>query len=350
MRCSLRSDWFADRLLVLVVLAPCVQLPAAAADEKHEIEGGNSYEKAPPAAPHIAPRIEKYPDALVWSKALDAMEEFPGFAYIGEFAKGSRALQVTPSQGRFYLSMYEGGLPGGGWDGGEITHKWVDADAIKQMLRGWQRVVRSDSVTGRKAPEDALVLFDGTGTQHWRNGEIDPGGFLKAGTRTKRKFRDFRLYLEFLIPLKPFPPISHPHRGNSGVFALGAYEVQIADTFALDPSPKAWIDIPQLKPVETWCGGIYGVRAARVNMCLPPLSWQSMEIEFRAARFAEGEKVTPATMSVVHNGVTIHKNETLPQGTGGGPQGPRQEVPEGSIVLQDHGSPNLFRNIWIVPR
>ncbi|MEM6692233.1 MAG: DUF1080 domain-containing protein, partial [Planctomycetota bacterium] len=205
------------------------------------------------------------------------------------------------------------------------------------------------SVVGKQPPSDAIVLFDGSRTDAWQDAKTE-NGFLKAGTRTKEKFRDFRLYLEFMIPLKPEPPISHPHRGNSGVFAVGAYEVQIADTFGLDMSDSAWTDIPRLKPVNTWCGSIYGISEPSVNMCLPPLTWQSLEIDFRAARFDRGKKVESAVMTVVLNGVVVQDSVVLPSGTGGGSSGPRREVGEGPVVLQNHSNPNLFRNVWIVPR
>jgi hypothetical protein len=258
-------------------------------------------------------------------------------------------MQVTPSEGRFYVSIYDGGFPGTGWNGKPIVHEWLDREGIESRVAGWQKVDRSAAVVGKKPPADAIVLFDGSNTEAWQNGKIEDG-VLKAGARTKDTFRDFRLYLEFMIPLKPEPPISHPHRGNSGVFAVGAYEVQISDNFGLDPDPRAWQDMDMLKPVNTWCGSIYGIREADWNVCLPPLAWQSMEIDFTAARFENGKKVTPAVISVTQNGVLLHDQVELPSGTGGGPAGPRPEVGEGPIYLQNHGNPNRFRNIWIVPR
>lgn len=295
-----------------------------------------------------------YPDAAVWTDPDRAAKEFPGYRFVGEYVstdEGLRAtaLQVTPAEGRFYVSTYQGGLPGDGCDGSAITHQWMDADSVGKSLSGWQKVDRSSSVIGKHPPADAIVLFDGSGTKLWNNGKIE-SGYLKAGTRTKQKFRDFQLYLEFLVPLKPEPPISHPHRGNSGVFAVGAYEVQIADTFGLDPNLAAWLDDGLLKPVNTWFGSIYRIQSPSINMCLPPLVWQSMEIDIVAARFNGDTKVSPAVISVVHNGVKVQENVSLPEGTGGGPAGPRPEVAEGPISLQNHGNPNRFRNIWVIPQ
>ncbi|MGB7329390.1 MAG: family 16 glycoside hydrolase [Rubripirellula sp.] len=301
------------------------------------------------ASQKAKPKIVQYPNADVWTDAKLAAKEFAGFDFIGEYVKDGQAVQVTPSGDKFYLSIYQGGLPGSGWDNSSIVHQWVDLDDMASRLQGWKKIDRSETIVGKKPPEDATVLFDGSNVDAWNNGKIE-NGVLKAGAATKQKYRDFTLYLEFQIPLKPEPPISHPHRGNSGVFAVGAYEVQISDTFGLDHDPQAWEDIDMLKPVKTWSGSVYGIRSADQNMCLPPLTWQSMEIDFKAARFKDGVKTADAVISVIHNGVKVHDHVSLPEGTGGGPSGPRDEVAEGPIYLQNHGNPNRFRNIWIVPR
>lgn len=294
-------------------------------------------------------KIKKFPNAAVWSDPTLAEKDFEGYRFIGEYVKDGRGLQVTPAEGRFYSSIYTGGLPGAGWDGSAIEHQWSTLESVETLTQGWQKVDRSPKVTGKLPPADALVLFDGSSTQQWKNAKVE-NGVLRAGCRTKESFQDFRLYLEFLVPLKPEPPISHPHRGNSGVFAVGAYEVQIADTFGLDPSPQAWQEDDMLKPVDTWCGSVYGIQAFDINMCLPPLAWQSLEIDFKAARFEDDKKVASAVMSVILNGVKVQDQTVLTAGTGGGPAGPRAEVAKGPIILQNHGNPNRFRNIWIVPR
>ncbi|TWU38333.1 sulfatase-like hydrolase/transferase [Novipirellula artificiosorum] len=293
------------------------------------------------------PVIKKYSNASVWTDAKLAAKEFPGFAFMGEYMRGKQAMQVVPSEGKFYLSTYGGGLPGRGWDGDDVAHAWVDADAIEARLKGWDKIDRSKDVVGVRPPKDAIVLFDGSGTDAWSHAKTE-GGLLQAGAKTKDEFQDFTLHLEYLLPLKPELPLSHPHRGNSGVFAVGAYEVQICDSFGLDPNSNAWQNMVLLKPVSTWCGGIYGIREADLNMCLPPLAWQSLEIEFTAARFKGGAKVSPAVMTVIQNGVKVHDRVSLPGGTGGGPAGPRPEVAKGPVYLQHHGDPNQFRNIWIV--
>ncbi|MCM2369162.1 3-keto-disaccharide hydrolase [Aporhodopirellula aestuarii] len=282
----------------------------------------------------------------IWTDAKTAAKEFPGFALLGEYVRGDDAIQVVPCEGQYYLSIYRGGLPGAGWDRGKILHEWLDANAVKQRLKGFRKVDRSASLDFPEPPSNAIVLFDGSGKEHWAFGKVE-NGLLQAGAKTKREFQDFRLHFECSIPLKPELPLAHPGRGNSGVFAVGAYEVQVCDTFGVDFAPDRWEIDRVMKHPDTWCGAIYGIRAPDTNMCLPPLSWQSFDIEFTAARFEDGMKVTDARMTVHQNGMLIHDDVPLPEGTGGGPSGPRAEVPRGPIYVQSHGNPVQYRNIWV---
>ena len=345
-------------LVCLVQLAYILLLPREvaaqpAATNKTPGTSEHSTCDATDHASRAAPRIKAYPNAQVWTDANRASEEFPGFKWIGEYVRDDQALQVTTAEGKFYLSTYHGGLPGAGWDLSPIEHEWVDLKDMDKRLAAWHKIDRSAKVTGRQPPPGATILFDGSNADQWHQGKL-AGASLKAGTRTKQRFQDFELYLEFLVPLKPEPPLGHPHRGNSGVFALGAYEIQIADTFGLDLNPNAWTESTLLKPFDTWCGSVYGIRPPEINMCLPPLAWQSLTINFKAARFRETDnglqKISPAVVSVIHNGVEVHHQIELPSGTGGGREGLRPEVPNGPIVLQDHSNPNLFRNVWIVEK
>ena len=279
----------------------------------------------------LAQKTNKKPTTPTWTDPAVAAQESPAFAFLGEYARGDMAIQVVPCEGRFYLSVYQGGLPGAGWDG--VT-----------------KVDRSAKLDFTKPPEDAIVLFDGSDMKQWANGKMKDGMLLAGAKTRKSDFQDFRLHFETLTPFKPELPLAHPGRGNSGVFALGAYEVQVCDTFGVDFAPDRWeADNVQKKP-DTWCGSIYGIHAASVNMCLPPLAWQTFDIEFTAARFDGEKKVTDARMTVHQNGVKIHDNVAVPSGTGGGPRGPRPEVATGPIYVQSHGNPNLYRNIWVVPR
>lgn len=284
-----------------------------------------------------------------WTDAKTASREFAGFGFLGEYTKGSEAIQVVPCEGRFYLSIYQGGLPGDGWDLGPVQHEWLESVEIEARLAGYDRVDRSAALEFPKPPENAMILFDGSGKEAWAFGTVE-NGLLQAGAKTKRQFKDFRLHFECLIPLKPELPLAHPDRGNSGVFALGVYEVQVCDTFGVDFDPDRWEEDGVMKHPKTWCGSIYGIQAANINMCLPPLVWQTFDLEFTAARFENGKKMTDARMTVYHNDVLIHDNIALPEGTGGGPKGPRPEVPMGPIYVQSHGNPTQYRNLWIIEK
>ena len=285
----------------------------------------------------------------VWTDAEKAAAEFDGYAFMGEYTCESDAMQIVPAEGKYYASIYRCGLPGAGWGGGRIKHTWVDRDRIASYLDGWTKVDRSSSLTFQTPPKNAVVLFDGEKRGHWKFGEV-VDGLLQAGARTKKTFGSFKLHVEFMTPLKPTLPLSHPGRGNSGVFAVGAYEIQVIDTFGLDQSPEAWQVTPILKTPDTWCGSIYGIRPPTINVCLPPLAWQTLDIEFTAAQFSGDNKTKDAVMTVHHNGALVQDRVKLPSGTGGGPSGPRAEVASGRILIQKHGNAVQYRNIWIVPK
>lgn len=157
-------------------------------------------------------------------------------------------------------------------------------------------------------------------------------GLLMEGATSKQKFQSFRIHLEFRTPFQPFA--RGQGRGNSGFYAQGRYEVQILDSFGLEG-------------MDNECGGIYTVARPRLNMCFPPLSWQTYDVEFHAAEYEDGKKVKDAQMTVIHNGVVIHKGQEIPHATTAAPV---PEGPEpGPIFLQNHGNPVRFRNIFVVP-
>ena len=255
----------------------------------------------------------------------------------------------------FHIIFHRNGLPGAGWDrsakiesdgrraGGIIAFQGAwPATLSKSGLTGktdtgaefkLQRVERHSPTEGAPAPPGAIVLFDGQHTDAWQNGRMDDRKLLSCGTKTKESFQSFQLHIEFLLPFKPLG--RGQGRGNSGVYLQDRYELQVLDSFGL-------------KGLDNECGGIYQHSGARVNMCYPPLQWQTYDIDFTAAQFdATGKKTHPAIITVKHNGVTVQDHLEPGSATPGG--GFENEVPApGPIQLQSHENPVFYRNIWIV--
>jgi hypothetical protein len=131
-------------------------------------------------------------------------------------------------------------------------------------------------------------------------------------------------------------------RGNSGVYLQGRYEVQVLDSFGIEARGQTAKDGD--------CGGMYSVSPPDVNMCFPPLTWQTYDIEFTAAEFdAAGKtKVKPARMTVKHNGIVVHKDRVVDHATTASIHGEGPE-PKG-LFLQNHGCPVQYRNVWVVEK
>src|SRR5262249_20261821 len=193
------------------------------------------------------------------------------------------------------------------------------------------RVVRKSKSLGEQPPTGAVILFNGK-LDEWPNGKIVDGNLLGSDIDSKSQFGDHTLHVEFRLSFMPFA--SGQGRSNSGVYPQHRYEVQVLDSFGL-------------KGENNECGGIYSQHKPLVNMCYPPLQWQTYDIQFTAARFKDGKKVANARMTVHHNGVMIHDNVEIKGPTGGGR--PEDEKP-GPLHLQGHGGQVQYRNIWVVEK
>lgn len=308
-----------------------------------------------------------------WTDPAKATAEDPDFSVQGEYASsGGKVTQamglqvVALGDGSFQGVVYKGGLPGDGWDGkekksvvgkrqdGKVTLKPTDKNAPPSAMivieNGEAKVIdgpkvastlkkieRKSSTLGMKPPKGATALWDGKkeSLKHWKKGakteETKEGLLLQQGLTSVPTFGDCTVHVEFRLPYKP--KARGQGRGNSGLYLQARYETQMLDSFGL-------------KGEHNECGGIYSVRKPDYNACYPPLSWQTYDIDFTAAKFdKDGKKTANARMTVRLNGHVIHDNVEVPKRTTASPM---KEGPEpGPIYLQNHGNPVRFRNIWV---
>jgi hypothetical protein len=292
----------------------------------------------------------------------------PDFSIQGEYlgqGSGAASLEgkmgvqvIARGGGKFQAFVLKGGLPGEGWKNGDprsgIEGKQEDH---KVVLKGGnfaatiacgkltlttadgqgkaelKRVGRKSSTLGARPPQGALVLFDGTDAKHFPDGHMTADKNLMGGCVTADKFNDYHLHVE--LRLSYMPNAQGQARSNSGVYLHDCYEIQVLDSFGLEG-------------LNNECGGIYSVQAPKLNMCLPPLVWQTYDVDFTAPKYdASGKKTANARATVLHNGVLIHEDYEIPHGTPGrqaeGP-GPRP------LHLQGHGNHVEFRNVWLVEK
>ena len=282
----------------------------------------------------------------IWTDADKAAAEDPDYLLQGEYVSEGIGVQAAAlGKGNFYVSKFEGGLPGQGWDESNPHVELMNAESLKKRINGMKRTERVSPTLGAKAPEGSTILFDGKKSEHI-NGQVK-NGLLMAGAQTTDNYGDFTLHLEFRLPYKPDSPLSSQDRGNSGIYLQNRYETQILDSFGL-VYDRDQVKVPLKSDPKQWCGCFYKYKAADIPMCFPPLRWQTYDIDFIAPKFDGGKKISDATITVKHNGVIIHDKAKLPKGTGAG--GGRKEVPEGPIIFQGHGNPVTFKNVWILPR
>ena len=297
---------------------------------------------------------------------LTVEEAGPDYVLQGEYAgeiktdSGNVALGlqvIALGDHKFDAVAYPGGLPGHGWTGDEkiLAHgETIDSEtkivaeehghailkddkAVLYSTDGTEtgtleKVERKSPTLGAKAPEGAIVLFDGTSADQFEGGKITMKDLLAADCETKEKFGDYKMHIEFRTPFKP--AARGQARGNSGVYIQGRYECQVLDSFGLEGENNE-------------CGGIYQISKPKVNACFPPLTWQTYDMDFTAARYEGAKKVKNARVTIKHNGIAIHNDLELTHGTPG--KNPEADSPD-VIYLQGHGNPVVYRNIWVVKK
>jgi len=293
----------------------------------------------------------------------------PDFAFQGEYLGEGRPAKGKPEKvgaqvialggGKFQAVVYRGGLPGAGWkrgderftmdgqrqentvrlEGRKMQGTIADGKLTIQSSEGTgkmvlERIERKSPTLGEKPPAGAVVVFDGSSDERVEEkGHLTPMQTLLGGFTTKDQFQDYTLHVEFRLSW--MPEARGQARSNSGVYLHDCYEVQVLDSFGLEGEHNE-------------CGGIYSIHRPEVNMCLPPMQWQTYDIEFTAPRYdAQGNKTANARMTIRHNGVVIHENLELDKGTPGRkPEGPGPRP----IHFQGHGNKVQYRNIWVLPK
>lgn len=316
------------------------------------------------ASPLLA---QKNPKNKRRQATLTAKEAGPDFTFQGEYAgelggdeKQKWGVQVIAlGDGKFKAVGYPGGLPGAGWSGDDkvtaegtrtgktLTLKGENGtatikdgvarikDADGNNVGTLKRIVRKSKTLGAKPPKGAVVLYAGKeDARNWKNGRVSKDGYLMPGITSRQTFAGpFKLHMEFLLSYMPYA--RGQGRSNSGVYLQGRYEVQILDSFGLAGKHNE-------------CGGIYETKDPAVNMCLPPLQWQTYDIEFTPATYEGGKKTANARLTVWHNGVKVHDNVEVPKATRAAPV--KEGASPGPVYIQNHGNPLLFRNIWVVKK
>ena len=302
-----------------------------------------------------------------WTDPEKARQEDPDFAIQGEYGSDKQGAAlgvqvVALGDGKFDAYFLEGGLPGVGWTKGDRRSKVAGAttkngllfesenDEIEAIIRDGSikgriagerfdlpRIERLSPTVGMTPPEGAIVLFDGSSAKGWKNGKVVDGLLAATGTTSEKTFKDCEIHLEFRTPYKPHA--RGQGRGNSGVYYGGRWETQVLDSFGLEGRMN-----------ET--GGIYSIAAPELNMCLPPLTWQTYDVAITAAKFDAGGKRTAwPRITVKLNGVTVHEDQELNKThTTAAPVRGELKDEGGPIFLQNHGNPVFFRNIWVLPK
>jgi hypothetical protein len=311
--------------------------------------------------------------------ALEPADAGADFKIQGEYS--GKIETVTPmgvqvvalGDGQFKAVFLPGGLPGQGWNGkdrieapgslqaGTATFSGggysatiasegasITGTTDKGALFTFNKAERKSPTEGAPAPSGAIVLFDGTGVAAWKDGTASmdlrklfrpEGVTASAGAITRQSFQDFTLHLEFREPF--MPAARGTQRGNSGVYLQGRYELQVLDSFGANLATGADTMAPKRE-----CGAFWEHVGPSLNMAYPPLSWQTYDIAFTAARFDNaGKRTSKAVITVRWNGEVVHDKWNMADRTlAGDPEGPAA----GPLRFQGYGDPVFYRNIWLV--
>lgn len=228
----------------------------------------------------------------------------------------------------------------------QVDTRWKIHDLTRPVPPVVTPGTASTPDTAGQPPSDAVVLFDGKDLSHWLEKDGNAAkwkvesGYMEVVPKTgeihtKEAFGDCQLHVEFR---EPTPPKGQSQeRGNSGVFLMGLYEIQVLDSY----ENKTYAD--------GQASAVYGQYPPQVNASRAPGEWQAYDIIFHRPHFdASGKVIQPARVTVLHNGVLVQDNVELTGPTAHGERPPYQAGPDKlPLALQDHGNPVRYRNIWI---
>jgi hypothetical protein len=226
-----------------------------------------------------------------------------------------------------------------------VDSRWKSNDPDRPVPPVIEPGTPSTQDSPGRPPSDAVVLFAGKDLSYWLGEDGQPAkwkvtdGAMEVVPHTKsihtrQPFGDCQLHVEFR---EPVPPSGEgQERGNSGVFLMGLYEIQVLDSY----DNKTYADGE--------ASALYGQFPPQVNASRPAGQWQMYDVIFHAPRFRDGKLLRPARVTVLHNGVLVQDNVELSGPTAHHDRPPYKATPDKlPLSLQDHGNPVRFRNIWI---
>ena len=250
---------------------------------------------------------------------------------------------VSPSNQTTIHGRRKSGLPPAGYSHTQLIpgqSRW----RVHDIERPEPAIIDLGSTV--QAPSDAIVLFDGNDLNQWTSQDGSPAawkvedGYFEVNGRgnivSRPKFGSCQLHLEWATPMEVVG--KGQGRGNSGVMLMTFYEIQILDSF----ENRTYSD--------GQAAAIYGQHPPLVNASRCPGEWQTFDIVFEAPEFAEDKLLRPAYVTVLHNGIIVHhRTEIVGRVAHEDPAQYAPHATEMPILLQDHGNPIRFRNIWVRP-